>query len=255
MKLDQGIDTSILWRPTFYLRPSKFRIIAVEVEDNLYPNSLKGAAHEVSHYDFPISVYQACTLSAFQSDPKHKQVNLLKKHGFGIITVDEDGIVVIQHTCVPLAQHISPDLLDREIKPLTPQIKVAFRSAYDVYLANEGQGLQDAGQIVEGLVACLAAYAVKNNVIPAGALGGSLADRIDALYGTNKFKPHRAALGGTRDFIREFRNTASHPPTTAKQAAEKIRKCRKGFLDAVGCASKLRAVAKAVHCPIRIYVT
>jgi hypothetical protein len=254
LKIEQGIDDSIMWRPSFFLKPGKFKIIAVEVEDNLYPESLKGAAHEIGHFDFPVSVFQACSLDAFQNDPKHKNVNLLKKHGFGIITVDDDGVVAVQHTCVPLAQHISPDLFDRAIKGLSAPVKVAFRSAYDVYQTNEGQGLQDAGQIVEAMVTAIAAHAVKKNVVPSGTLGKVLAQRIDDLYATNEFKPHRGALGGARDFIQEFRNTASHPPTTAKQAAERIRKCRNGFLDAIAIATKLRSVATTLGYPIKVHI-
>jgi hypothetical protein len=254
LKMEQGIDDSIMWRPSYFLKPGRFKIIAVEVEDNLYPESLKGAAHEISHFDFPVSVFQACSLDAFQNDPKHKNVNLLKKHGFGIITVDDDGVVAVQHNCVPLAQHISPDLFDREIKGLSAPIKVAFRSAYDVYQASEGQGLQDAGQIVEAMVTALSIHAVKQNVVTKGTLNKVLAQRIDDLYATEAFRPHRAALGGAREFIQEFRNTASHPPRTAKQAAEKIRKCRKGFLDAIGIATKLRSVATALGYPMKIHI-
>ena len=256
IKVEEGIADAILWRPTFYLKPSKFRIVAVEVEDNLYPSSLRGAAHDISHYDIPISVFQACSLEAYQADQKHKMVNRLKEHGFGIITVDEDGNVAIQHNCVPIAQHISPDAFARELNGLVPSIKVSFRTAYDVYNTNEGQGLQEAGQIVEGIVASFAKTAVSKNALSdANILKRPLAEQIDALYATNVFKNHRAALGGARDFIKEFRNTASHPPKTAKQAAEKIRNCRVGFLDAMSIVRKLTVVAKELKYPIKVYTT
>jgi len=57
LKIEEGIDKSISWRPSFFLKPAKFRIIAVEVDDNLYPEVLKIAAHDLGHFDFPISVY------------------------------------------------------------------------------------------------------------------------------------------------------------------------------------------------------
>lgn len=254
VKIEEGISDAIMWRPTFYLKIGKFKIVAVEVEDNLYPGSLKGAAHEISHFDFPIAVYQACTLEAFQSDPKHKNVNLLKSHGFGIITVDEDGNAVVQHQCVPLAQHISPDAFERSISGLSGPLKVAFRSAYAVYQTNETQGLQDAGQIVEAVVTSIAEQAVKKGDLRPAPPKQALANRIDDMYGAQSLAGHRPALGAARNFVKEFRNTASHPAKTAKQAAENIRKCRTGFLDAASVCSNLRGLAQDKGYKIKIHV-
>lgn len=107
---------------------------------------------------------------------------------------------------------------------------MAFRSAYSVYQGNETQGLQDAGQIVEAVLTAVADQAVKKGDLPATHPNHALANRIDDMYGAQAFARHRAALGGAREFVQEFRNTASHPAKTARQAAEKIRKCRIGFL-------------------------
>lgn len=253
VKIESGISDSILWRPTYFLKMGKFKIIAIEVEDNLYPEILKSAAHDIGHFDFPIAVYQACTLEAYQADPKQAKANLLKNHGFGIITVDEDGRVAVQHTCVPLAQHVSPDQFEEAISELSKPIKVAFRCAYDVYKTNETQGLQDAGQIVEAMVTAIANQAVKKGHLVSAA-NKPLAARIDDMYGTPRLQNYRAALGGTREYVQEFRNIASHPAKTAKEAAAKIRKCRAGFLDAASIATKLAALAKAEGYTIRLHV-
>lgn len=245
LMLDTGIDSSIGWRPTFFLKPSKLRIIAVEVEDLIFPEGLKGAAHDLRHYDFPVAVYQACSLEAYQTDPRHERINRLRDQGFGIMTVSEEGLVVVQHHCIPLMQFISPSEFEKSISSLLPSIKVAQRAAYDVYRTNEGQGLQHAGQIVEAIVQSLAKSASKAGFVTLGA-GDPLAVVIDKLYGSQKFEHHRAALGGARDFVKDFRNTASHAPKNAKQAADKIRKCRTGFLDGISVCDKLLAVAKAL---------
>ena len=134
-----------------------------------------------------------------------------------------------------------------------PTLKVKFRSAYETYATNEGQGLQQSGQLVEGLIQSLAARSVTRGIITSGAAKRDLADVIDALYETRQFRTHRAALGSARNFIREFRNTASHAPRSAKQSAEKIRKCKTGFLDGIRVAKKLYGVAQAMGFPIRIY--
>jgi len=254
VKIEQGISNSISWRPSYYLKVGKFKLIAVEVEDNLYPESLKGAAHEISHYDFPISVYQACTLEAFLGDPKHKKVAELKKHGFGIITVDDEGNTVVQSPCVPLAQHISPDVFDRAISGLSAPLKVAFRSAYTVYQTSETQGLQEAGQVVEAIIRAIGIKAVNAGDLMPRPTNQALANRIDDMYAAQSLAGHRAALGGAREFVAEFRNTVSHPAHTAKLAAEKIRKCRKGFLDAIDLSVKLRSLATAKGYKISVHV-
>jgi hypothetical protein len=253
LKTESEIHPTIPWRPTFFVKQSRYKLIAVEIDDNIYPEILKIAAHDIGHHDFPIAVYQGCSLEAYQLDTKHTKVNLLKRHGFGLITVDDAGHCVIQHAAVPLAQHISPEDVERELSGLTPTVKVAFRSAHDTYLVNEGQGLQQAGQIVEGLVRSLAIQAEKEGLMAIGKL--PLATIVDHLWALPKFAKHRAALGGTREFVSDFRNVASHPANSAKAAAEKIRKCKAGFLDAMKFARKLREVAQEVGYRITIYVT
>jgi len=257
---EKEIGPEIGWRPTFYFSPTRFSIVAVEVDDNLYPEALRGAAHEIVQYKTPISIFQACSLSTYQSDREQKKINILRKLGIGILTVDGAGHVDIQVSCVPFAQHISSDDLDVELADLNDTLKVEFKKAHSSYLANAGQGLQLAGQIVEGLVNAIAAKAAKDRTIPDRINGkplsrADLADVIDALYETSKFKNHRAALGLARSFIKEFRNTASHAPRSAQQAVEKIKKCKVGFLEAIRVAVKLREVVRLLGYKIKIHTT
>lgn len=252
LRIEQGIDASIGWRPSFHLTIGK-SILAVEVEDFLYPEILKVGAHDIGHFDAPITVYQACSLEAYQADPKQSRIKLLKDHGFGILTVDDVGVVTLQHRSIPLSQHISSGVFEGQLARLPSAVRVAFVAAFDTYQSNEGQGLQQAGQIIEGLVYCLAKHSARNGVIGQPANNAGPADLIDELYATNAFRPHRAALGGARDFVREFRNTASHAPRSAKQLAEKIRKCRAGFLDALSVAHKLIDTMRAKGCAPRIH--
>jgi hypothetical protein len=248
------IDDSISWRPTFHLRPSRIQIVAVEVNESLYPSVLRGAAHEINQYDEPICVYQACSLDSYQADRKQSKIAMLRNNGFGIITVDDDGRATMQHASINLAQNISPDTFEEAMKPLTPKGKVVLRGAYATYTTNEGQGLQQVGQIVEGTVMSLAGEANKKAIIST-SLNSPLADLIDALYETNEFKPHRAALGKARSFTKEFRNVASHAPKTAKEAAQKIRKCRSGFLEGISVFIQLRSAAKALGLQVHVHAT
>ena len=255
LRTEKAISPKVGWTPSFYLRHAQFNIIAVEVADNLFPEALKGAAHDIELYtESLVSVYQACSLQAYQNDPKQTKVRLLLEHGFGIITVDDDGTTRLQHSCVPLTQHISEEKMATEMSGLTPALKVAFTQAHVTYSADVGQGLQKAGQIVEALVHSISASAAKKNVITPAQCNGKPADEIDALYPTPTFRDHRAALGGARNFIKEFRNTASHPQKTAKQAAQKVMKCKAGFLQGIEITKKLRHVAQALHYQIQVHV-
>jgi hypothetical protein len=252
---EQAISPKISWRPSFMCRPSSTLLVAVEVADNLYPEILKVAAFDINSYDSPIAVYQACSLEAYQKDTKQTRINQLRQNGIGIITVDEDGNAVTQSNGVPLAQHISEANLEEAIRPLTPKLKVYFRGAHKTYLANTGQGLQQAGQIVEAIVQAMAKQAVKKNQLPASSLRGPLADLIDALYQEQSLRAYRAELGAARSFIKEFRNTASHPAKSAKQAAEIMKKCRRGFIEAVDTSQKLLKISSPMGYTLTIHIT
>ncbi|MBO9698158.1 MAG: hypothetical protein J7499_18340 [Sphingopyxis sp.] len=251
-KAECEIDKDIGWKPTFHVK-SGVKIIAVEVDDNLYPEILKIAAHDIGKSEKPIVVYQACSLEAFMLDKKQTQINKLKKDGFGIITVDDQNNVTIQNVAVPLVQHISEDDLDREIKGLTQKIKVAFRAAHTTYASDAGQGLQLSGQIIEALVIGIAKAMKKKGL--AINPNRAVADVIDDIYAETTFAKYRGAgLGGARDFIKEFRNIASHPSGNAKLAALKLKKCKAGFFDATKLAKKLRDIAKKENLSIQFHV-
>jgi hypothetical protein len=253
LKCESPIDSSISWRPTFFLKPASHLIIGVEVNDVLYPEALKAAAHDIGHYDSPVAIYQACSLDAYQRDKDQSRINLLRTHGFGIITVAEDGAVSIQNVATPLAQHISISSLDSEMTSLNSSLKIKFKAAHTTYAVNVGQGLQEAGQIVEALIHSIAKQAGDAGLVIRGIEKKPLAVVIDILY--EKFTNHRAALGDARGFVNEFRNTASHAPKSAKQAALKIRNCRKGFINSVTVSSKLFDVMKQLDFKLKIYTT
>ena len=252
LRKDEEIDGAIGWRPTFYLKPNKALIVAVEVSDVIYPELLKIAAHDIEQFDFPISIYEACALDIYQKDPNMTRANMLRHHGFGCITVDGNGSSIIQWRAPPIAQHIAPSKFDAAIKQLNLRLKVSFKQAYATYQTNVGQGLQEAGQVVEAMIDSIVVQAIAANVVPAGTAGKSTADKIDDLYPTTAFKPHRAALGGARSFAREYRNVASHPARTPREAAEKLRKCKAGFLEALRIAGELREAMQKLGYQVRI---
>jgi|ERR1044071_2017927 hypothetical protein len=254
LRIHQEIHGNISWKPTFYLKPNRNLILAVEVDEVLYPQIFKEAAEDIKLYDIPIQVFLICPLDVYLKDTKQAVVNQLKKRGFGLITVDDDGNVAQQCPCIPLAQHISEQELDGEVQGLTPKLKTTFKSAHATYQINEGQGLQEAGQIVEAIINSMAKESVRLG-FGNGLLRGATADTIDALYELRQLRDQRAALGGARDFVKEYRNKASHAPRTAREAMEKIRKCRAGFLDAIRVSKNLHTAMKAKQFRLTIHLT
>ena len=236
------ISPDINWRPTFQTRPKKSLIVAAEVQDIAYPEILKIAAHDISHFEFPISVYQICPLEIYLAEKNQSAVNLMKRHGFGIVTVDISGRATLQSACIPLAQHIDEKELDSEMKGMSQSLRIRFMEAYNTYRNNEGQGLQEAGQLVESLVVEIAEQCLRMSLVPNGTLRKSAAGMIDDLYALIDLKDHRGALGGARDFAKEFRNSASHPARNPAQAIDKIKRCRLGFINAIRVTNNLQEI-------------
>jgi hypothetical protein len=198
-------------------------------------------------------VYQACSLDVYQKDPRMARVHLLRDNGFGVITVDDNGQTTIQIPAQPLAQHIPLEgpvgslSLDQKLSGLNSALKVKFRAAHSTYQTSVGQGLQEAGQIIEALINCICAQAEAALVVPVGTTARiSTANKIDEMYNTAAFQSHRAALGAARSFVKDFRNIASHPAKGPQQAADKIRNCKAGFFEALRIAGELRAVIQSL---------
>lgn len=54
LRKEEEIGGTIGWTPTFYLKPNRVLIIAVEVSDVLFPELLKGAAHDLLPLNAPV---------------------------------------------------------------------------------------------------------------------------------------------------------------------------------------------------------
>jgi len=251
LKVAKEIHASISWRPTFHLRKGPV-IVAVEVGEVLDPTIFKIAANDIVHFNRPVAACLACSLQSFQSDTARPKVKELRRMGVGIITVDNDGEAQLQLPCVPLAQHISEELLSDRVRELSAKLRIAFGDAHRTFLVNVGQGLQEAGQIVEAVVDAMAAGAVRDGKLKAAVLNDTAANRIDALW--DALEHHRAALGLARSFLKTYRNDASHPARSAKEAMKKISGCRDGFLQAIGLAKDLSAAMRVLGYRLRLHI-
>lgn len=253
LKVEHEIDSSVNWRPSFYLNVSKFEKLAIEVSDVIYPNVLKAAGQDLSHYRGLIRVAQVTPLETYMSDKEQKLVQTLREHGFGLFTVGSDGKVVRQFDCAPLIQFVPEAYTETSIKKLPPPLRTRLRTAYDTYRVNPVKGVQDAGEVVEGLVNSIARQTAATAGLTSTDLGKSLADLIDVMYPNEHYKNQRAALGAARANAKYYRNPTSHSPKSLGAAVERMQHAREGFISALKDTQLLTEAMKGLNCKTVIY--
>lgn len=257
LKIESGIVSALSWSPTIQLKKGTHELLAVEVCEDLFPQVLKLVYSDITHdcKDIPITVYVGCPLDAFLDDKTQSTVKKLKERGIGLLTVAQDGTVTEQFSTIPLIHHIPDADISTLVKPLPSAIKVKLRDSFDVYRQNSYQGLQEAGQIIEGLIFSLAIQANKKGWIAAKPEKDAAATILDLMYQSNEtsLQHNRAALGRARSFMKQYRNMVSHAPKSLKAAAERYRLCHMGFREACGTALDLVQTHKNVGFVTRLY--
>lgn len=257
LKLETGIKQHLNWAPTIQVKRSSSELVAIEVSNDLYPFILKMMSHDIREEcsEIPIAIYVACPLESYVADTKQTTVRQLKEHGFGLLTVDDQQHVTEQFGAIPIIHHISSNEINGGIKNLPAPVKIRFKDAFDVYRTNSYQGLQESGQLVEGLVFCLAKQCHEKGWIASKPLKGQAADILDAMYeaSANELRQQRAALGKARSFLKYYRNVASHAPKSLKDTAMRIKVCRQGFVESLGTASELAETHKKLGFKIKLY--
>jgi hypothetical protein len=178
----------------------------------------------------PIEVYCGCPEEAYlanQSDAKR-----LITHGFGLVTVAEDGRVHRRSGCIPLIQRIAEQEFKNEVRTLPPVIKRRLVEAFERYNNSAPTGVADVAEVLEGFILKAGREAAKKGWIDAkAAKPGQPAATLDALQAAPQFIASMAAVGSVRGYVAEYRNTSHHFPKNEAQAARKYRECRHAFLD------------------------
>jgi hypothetical protein len=243
---NEAIADAVRWRPTFLIRPNMALTIAFEYSEILFPDVLSVAVTDLLNYGTPTKTYQICPLSIYLSDRNQTSSNRLRDRGIGLITVDEDtNAVALQFKAVPVTQNITPEDITEALKPIPATWRVLFRAAFDTYISSEVQGLQQASQIIEAIIRGYHSAAAKHGLVKPPAPAASAASLVDDLYASPKCIRARNLFGGLRAYLDEYRNVSSHPTNTAKAATTRIKKCRRGILEACRLAGQAAAAAKA----------
>ena len=72
----------------------------------------------------------------------------------------------------------------------------------------------------------------------------ALSGVLDALH--DEYPSARAAIGGARNFVKEYRNLTHHSPTNKKAAYKKYADCKHHFLEGLSTIHAFRAAMKNV---------
>lgn len=249
LKIEQPFSTKVSWSPTIQINSSTTELLLVEVSESLYPTIFTTAYPDLLNEESEraIKVFQACPLASFQADKRQEQTRKLKKHGFGLITVDETLSVDEQFSAAVLIHHISDSKFEGMVKDLKPDVKRGITRAFEVYRTNASQGVQLAGQVVEALIHSIASQCHSKGLLSRYRERDRAADVIDSLYSSTdqKLKDQRACLGGARQFMKTGRNATSHPAKSKKQAKKKLN-AREGFESAIRVCGELCQARKSL---------
>jgi hypothetical protein len=224
---------SFSWRPHLKFQASDHLIVTAEASSNPYPGILKMRAADLMRLSDPIAVYNICPLEALGTADGHAKKRELRDDGFGLLVVDSAGIVTVEFRAIPLIQHISRDQFDAAIAPLKKAYREPIRRAYQMYCDEPISGVRELSEPVEGVVLSAVRRGVAKKWLKPSAEKKLAADQLDLLYETPQFKAARGAIGGARNYIKQYRNPAAHYPRSRSAAIEKYKSVRMAFFTGV----------------------
>lgn len=227
--VNEAINPGLGWAPTLHFHASNHLIVAAEVSATPYPAILKLRHAAMTLLREPVAVYCVCPEEEYLKKDNQSEIHDLRAHGYGLITVDDRVIATRRHACIPLIQFIPESDFKQEIEDLPRGWRLRARDSYDKYLVDAVSGVQDISEVLEGLVLSAAKGAAKKGWHK--SFSHSLATVLDELSDLQQCKPARAAIGGVRNFVKQYRNPASHYPRNRQQALQKYRDAPHAFRD------------------------
>lgn len=236
ISIDKEINRSIPWRPTLWFKGAGHTTIALEVSPEIpYPMALKINTAEILHANIPITVYAACPEEIFLKNQSEvqKEIQRLRDHGFGLLTIDSEGRVTKQFGGQPLIQYIPEDDFKRETKGLPVSIARELREAFDVYKSKPSAGLANVGETVEAATNCAKKAILKKGWATEADMKTSLAAHLNCMLSLAQLNNAKAGIGRMRSFVNEYRNPSHHAPKSQKAAYERYYGCKHGFLEGI----------------------
>lgn len=240
IRRNEEIDGSLRWTPSLHFQANDHVRIAAEVSESPYPAILQRRHADLMAFREPIAVYCACPEEEFLKKENQADIRRLRDHGYGLLTVDDKKQVTKRHGCIPLIQFIPETDFAQEITGLPRAWRVRLRTSYERYLVDPVSGVQDVSEVLEGLVLS-AAKAVERKGWVGKLASMPLAEMLDELSELKQCKPAKAAIGGVRNYVKQYRNPSHHYPKNKLQAYKKYRDAPHAFRDGLKQAHGFRA--------------
>lgn len=227
-----AVAAALKWRPTITLNSSNHIHTLVEIsEDKVYPQILRLRHAELTQFPEPVAIYVVCPEEIALEASSQTDVRDLESHGFGLIVVNAAGKAHKQFSAIPVVQVISASDYLNATKGLPTRIKQKAAQAFVDYRSRPVMGVVSLTEVVEGLAIRATNDAQKKGWIAPADVNGPLANALDKMYAANGCRNSRAALGGVRNYIANFRNLNHHWPKNRKKAHEKYVLAKHGFLE------------------------
>ncbi len=125
MKQDEEVHPELSWRPTLYCSINH-HVMVIEASEKVYPGIFRMRRAEMAEVQVPIAVYCICPEEAYLQDQKEAQN--LEKHGFGLFTVNAAGQATKKFAAIPIAQHITENDYNEDVKRLPATVKRMAKS-------------------------------------------------------------------------------------------------------------------------------
>ena len=228
IKEDEDIASELRWVPTLNC-PINNHLMLIEASEKVYPLMLKLRRAAMAEVQIPIAVYCVCPEEAYLKD--QKEALDLERHGFGLFIVNSNGKAVKKFPAIPIAQHITENDYNSDVKRLPPTVKRMAKASFDTYRGNSPAGVASLSEIVEGMIFKAAKEAAKKAWMTNADAKGTLDSVLVKMKVVSQFNNASGVLSSAQSFISNYRNASHHFPKNKKQAHTKYRDCRHGFLD------------------------
>ena len=247
MHLSKQLHKDLLWTPSLrFVIYEHINVFVEPSESGPYPRILELKAREVRNFQSPIEIYAVCPKEALLSTSQAHDVERLRGDGFGLLSVDSDGVVSQVFSTIPLIQIIPDSEIKKEFGALTKRMRQRVSEAFQDYCNKPVNGVRTLTEVVEGMVTRAGKDAKTKGYLSRSDISGGVAKTLDALYEEPNFQSARAQIGGVRGYIAVYRNLTHHWPKNSKKAYQKYADCRHAFLDGVRHLGRFRQAMRAI---------
>ena len=242
MYLNTELHRNLAWTPALrFIIHDHINVFVEPSETGPYPRILALKNLEVRNFQQPIAIYAVCPENMTSKSDQQLEMKRLEAHGFGLLTVGPNGQARRMFSGTPLVQVIPPGEFKEEIDGLSGKISQRVSEAFDDYNSQPVNGVKSISEVIEGLVTQAGKDAEKKGYLAKNQLRDAIADVLDALHDVEQCKDARAAIGGIRSYINQYRNLSHHWPRNKQKAYEKYANCRHAFLEGIKQLKHFRA--------------